>query len=70
MKLPPILILFAALPALASCVAPSPSVDHCAGWEIITLSGEAVEFLAARDPQALEAIIAHAEFGRERKCWK
>lgn len=71
MRLPPILILSSALPVLASCVAQSPpSVDHCAGWEIIQLSGESVDFLAARDPQALEEIIVHAEFGRSQGCWE
>lgn len=56
-----------ALAALASC-ATSPS-DTCAGWKPIRLSGASIDYLAAKDPQALKSLIGHQEFGKAMGCW-
>lgn len=60
-------ILLTALVALASCAAPTS--DPCAGWRPIRLLDPTVDLLAASDPQALQEIVAHYEFGRRRTCW-
>ena len=64
-----ILILSLALCALASCVMPKAAPNDCAGWRKITLSAEAVDYLAANDPDGLRKIIAHNETGQARGCW-
>lgn len=63
------LILLIALTGLASCgneVVPS----NCVGWGLIDLDENSVPYLADNDPEALRKIIAHAEYGRSRGCWK
>lgn len=64
MILPKTMILLLALTGLASCV------DPCAGWRKITISSQTVEHLNENDPKALEALIAHQEFGKAQGCWK
>ena len=63
------LILLVALTGLASCVDGARPSD-CAGWRVVQVSEETLEYLAANDERALKEIIAHAEYGRARKCWK
>lgn len=52
---------------LASC-APTADVG-CAGWRPIKVADEAVDYMAARDPQTLAALIGHHETGKSRGCW-
>lgn len=58
-----------ALTGLASCAA-SVSPSNCTGWFLIDLDENSVPYLADNDPEALRKIIAHAEYGRTRGCWK
>ena len=68
MRLRNTLTLLAALMTLASC---APTADAgCAGWRPIRVAGETVDYLAARDPQTLAALIAHQEFGQAQGCWR
>ncbi len=59
-----VLIFAIALVALTSCID-----TGCAGWRKVMLRPASVDWLAENDPRALEEIIGHAEFGRDRKCW-
>ena len=68
MRLIATLILLPVPVLLASCA--PPSVDGCVGWEKITGTAEAVDWLAAHDPGMLTGIIGHAEFGAAQGCWE
>ncbi|MBI1218598.1 MAG: hypothetical protein GC186_08625 [Rhodobacteraceae bacterium] len=52
----------------ASCA--TNSGVGCAGSKPIRLSGASVDTLAAKDPEALKAMIGHQEFGRAMGCWR
>lgn len=68
MALRTILTLLIAPVALASC---GPTADAgCAGWRPVRVADATVDYLAARDPQTLAALIAHHEFGQSQGCWK
>lgn len=68
MALRMILTLLIAPAALASC---GPTADAgCAGWRPVRVADATVDYLAARDPQTLAALIAHHEFGQSQGCWK
>lgn len=67
MPFKPILILPLVLAVSACNVAPA---NECAGWRPVRLSSEAVDYLAANDPQALAGLIAHHEFGQAQGCWR
>lgn len=66
MRLTKTVTLLLALAVLASCVSP----DACAGWRPIRMGAASVEYLAAHDPDALRAVIGHAEFAKLQGCWK
>ena len=61
------LTLCGALGLLASC---AKNDAACAGWRPVQASAATVDYLAARDPGTLKALIAHAEFGRAQGCWR
>ncbi|MDI9407829.1 MAG: hypothetical protein QM523_01120 [Candidatus Pacebacteria bacterium] len=42
---------------------------HCAGWKRLQIAGATVEYMAATDPEGLEGLIAHNEFGARSNCW-
>ena len=66
MRLHRTLILLPAL-AVSGCLASEPG---CAGWRQILVADETVDHLAAHDPDALAALIAHQEAGQKFGCWK
>ena len=66
MRFPLILTLPLAL-AVSGCLASEPG---CAGWRQILVADETVDHLAAHDPDALAALIAHQEAGQKFGCWK
>lgn len=68
MRLSKTLTLLAALGALVSC-APTGDPGACAGWRPVRISAATLDYLAARDPQTLAALIAHQEQGRAMGCW-
>lgn len=71
MKSPTTLISLAALVALASCVKPGddPPPGSCAGWRPVQMSEASLDYLATHDPETVEAVTSHMEFGDARGCW-
>ena len=65
-------VLTGATLALAGCgdAAPPAKPDRCAGWQPVRVLDPTVDYLSENDPQALEALIGHHEFGQSRRCWK
>jgi hypothetical protein len=51
---------------VSGCVSGGSATNNCAGWRPILLTGATIEALT--DDEA-GAILAHNEFGVERKCW-
>lgn len=68
MKLPTTLTLLLVLVVSVSC---GPATDAgCAGWRDVRVADATVDYLAAHDEAALEALIAHHETGQRLGCWK
>lgn len=67
MRLIKTLTSFLALTPLALCGI--QNTDGCAGWRPVRASAETVDYMASHDPEALKAMIGHAEFGRSQGCW-
>lgn len=63
-----ILISCLAFVGLASC-GEVMIPDRCAGWEKIRISEDTAEYMNRHDRPGLASIIAHAEYGKSRRCW-
>jgi hypothetical protein len=64
-----ILILPLVLATAASC-APTSDQGACAGWRPVLVADASVDYLAANDRPALEALIGHHETGKAAGCWR
>jgi Zn-dependent protease with chaperone function len=51
---------------VSGCVSGGGTMNSCAGWKPIYLSGPTIDALTDGEAQA---ILAHNEFGAARKCW-
>lgn len=65
-KITPISLI--ALAPLALCG--NPVSEGCAGWRPLSVSEQALGYLAENDPQALAEMTSHMEFGAAMGCWK
>lgn len=63
------LILLTALAVPVASCGPQAANNDCAGWRPVYVDDATVDYLNARDPEALREILAHHEAGQARGCW-